>query len=62
MPTDARKFLETVAGERCPCGHLGTEHETVRLPGEKMGPCRYVGCECKGLIDFTDELDLTSLR
>lgn len=50
--SDARKILETIAHERCPCGHLKQRHRQPGddLPGEVMGACR--DCDCKGLIDF----------
>lgn len=57
--SNAQEFLETLAGERCPCGHLKDQHEVARgrrkpLPGgfiEKMGSCREDGCDCRGLIE-----------
>lgn len=52
-----RKFLETVVGERCPCGHLRQRHRKSgnEIPGEVMGACR--DCGCRGLIDYTREQD-----
>lgn len=51
----AREMLETIAGERCPCGHLGSEHKepTGAFEGEKWGDCRE--CDCRGLIAFDDD-------
>lgn len=53
--TDTEKFLETVGGLRCPCGHLAQRHRkpTGEIEGEVMGECR--DCECRGLIDMTDD-------
>jgi hypothetical protein len=53
---DTEKFLETVGGLRCPCGHLEQRHRKPEgvIAGEKMGACR--DCECRGLIDcWSDE-------
>jgi hypothetical protein len=51
----AEKVLETVAHERCPCGHLRQRHRTPTsdIEGEVMGACR--DCSCRGLIDWTDD-------
>lgn len=53
--TDTEKFLETVAHERCPCGHLAQRHRKAegKIDGEVFGACR--DCDCKGLISFEDE-------
>lgn len=50
-------MLETVAGARCPCGHLSQRHRkpSVDLPEGftgKLGGCR--DCECNGLIEIDD--------
>lgn len=53
--TDTQKFLETIAHERCPCGHLKQRHRQPQpddIEGTVMGPCR--DCDCKGLIDWYD--------
>jgi hypothetical protein len=53
--TAATRLLETLANERCPCGHLAQRHRkpTGELHGEVMGACR--DCDCKGLLDWRDE-------
>lgn len=58
MPrTPTEKFLETVGGLRCPCGHLEQRHRkpAAAINGEVMGACR--DCECRGLIDWGGEED-----
>lgn len=49
--TETEKFLETVGGLRCPCGHLRERHRkpSGEIDGEVMGDCR--DCECRGVID-----------
>lgn len=58
---ELRVVLETIAGERCPCGHLVDDHRPSRSNGGLpagltlvVGACRV--CECRGLIE-PDELD-----
>lgn len=53
--SDATKILETIAAERCPCGHLKQRHRAGQGDGhpragfrEVMGACR--DCGCKGLL------------
>lgn len=53
--------LEVIAGDRCPCGHLASEHRRSRSSGGlpagltlMFGACRL--CQCRGLIE-PDELD-----
>lgn len=54
--SEATKILETIASERCPCGHLKQRHRKPGdLPGEVMGACR--DCDCKGLLDWRDDED-----
>lgn len=52
--TPARKALETLAGERCPCGHLAQRHRApdadfrVGDLHEVRGACR--DCDCRGEV------------
>lgn len=57
MRSEAQKVLETLAHERCPCGHLTQRHRKPegKLDGEVMGACR--DCACKGLLDWSDDDD-----
>ena len=51
MRTEATKLVETLAAERCPCGHLKQRHRKPTRDGEQMGECR--DCECQGLFDWS---------
>lgn len=48
----SRELLETIAGERCPCGHAKDDHAPPGPPignfTEVMGACS--NCDCKGLL------------
>jgi hypothetical protein len=52
--SEARKLVEIVARERCPCGHLRQRHRKAsgEIDGEVFGACR--DCPCKGLIGWTE--------
>ena len=57
LPISPMEFLETVAGDRCPCGHSKTEHDPpdpdfkVGDLVETMGVCRVPRCNCKGVLE-----------
>lgn len=51
---NASEFLELVAGERCPCGHVAGEHaapnpEPIGTFIETMGACEL--CPCRGVVE-----------
>lgn len=55
MSAAAKKFLETVGGSRCPCGHLAQRHRKPTddwMEGlrQTMGECR--DCDCRGLLEL----------
>lgn len=53
-----KRFLETVAGERCPCGHLHRRHRKpdpsfrVEALVEVRGACW--DCECRGEVALAE--------
>lgn len=59
--TDTQKFLETVGGLRCPCGHLDERHRRpdpnfrVGDLAEVRGACR--DCDCRGEIAVAEDVD-----
>lgn len=56
--TPEQKFLETMAGARCVCGHLDSRHRRadpsfkVGALVEIRGGCR--DCECKGEVGLPE--------
>ena len=55
--SESLKALETLAGARCPCGHLAQRHRKaagVPLAGVRAnwGACR--DCGCRGLVELEE--------
>lgn len=34
----------------CKCGHIKTDHKQIKEITERLGPCDWLECDCKGFV------------